>query len=145
MPYLTRNTLAGGRKLQTYFNKEVPCHVCHLPHIPSTCRVWFTSLQVNSGHGQCDDVLWSRCYNRAAITRYWFMIVYHSSGGNKCVHVFCVAGAPKMRPSSREPPHWSTHHPAWHIYTLRPYLKSNFQNCPRDFILVSFFIEFHTE
>ena len=41
----------------------------------------FTLLQVNSGHSIGDVVLWSRCYNRA-ITRYCFLIVYHSSGGN---------------------------------------------------------------
>ena len=34
-PYLTRNALAGGRKLQTCFNKEVPCpHGYHLPLYP---------------------------------------------------------------------------------------------------------------
>ena len=32
--YLTRNALAGGRKLQTWFNKQVPCQVYHLPLYP---------------------------------------------------------------------------------------------------------------
>ena len=53
----------------------------------------FTILQVNSGHDQCDDVLWSRCHNRAAITRYWFMIVYHSSGGNNLNFLNWPAGS----------------------------------------------------